>query len=176
TGGKIAAIRVFTDFFLKNGTWRSFFFVVVVRLYRMQPRDSTVTRQEIISGHDRYCDFTSTVSPADIIGIRGLFLGVLVFLLTYIVAVLTIRTAFKRVMTTHAAELSILEPQMNDVREDMHSVVERRWCGLPVVAGPPHDFMDHNGPKFETGSLLELVVQQVQLLMVGGSIPWSVVF
>lgn len=44
-------------------------------------------------------------------------------LLNCSVAVLTIRTAYKRVMETHAAELSILEPHMNDVREDMHSVV-----------------------------------------------------
>ncbi|KAF4751954.1 hypothetical protein FOZ62_019887, partial [Perkinsus olseni] len=123
-------------------------------IYLQQDQPTTVPQTAIAV--QPYCDFASTVSPADIIGIRGLFLGVLVFLLAYIVAVLTIRTAFKRVMTTHAAELSILEPQMNDVREDMHSVVERRWCGLPVVAGPPHDFMDHNGPKFETGSLLEL--------------------
>ncbi|KAF4669734.1 hypothetical protein FOL47_002384 [Perkinsus chesapeaki] len=103
-----------------------------------------------------YCDWGGTVSPADIIGIRALFLGVLLFLLTYIGAVFAIRVNYKRRMTTHAAELEMLQPKMNDVREDMHSVVERRWCGLPVEAGPPHDSMNHNGPKFETGSLLEL--------------------
>ncbi|EER17403.1 hypothetical protein Pmar_PMAR022353 [Perkinsus marinus ATCC 50983] len=123
-------------------------------IYLQQDQATTVPQTAIAV--QPYCDLGSTVSPADIIGIRGIFLGALVFLLIYIVAVLTIRTAYKRVMETHAAELSILEPHMNDVREDMHSVVERRWCGLPVSAGQPHDSLDHNGPKFETGSLLEL--------------------